>query len=238
MRLIKYLKPFIKLFFIAVLFGSFCADNKNLIIKFHHIIGVQQLVLNDSLENSFGEKIVVTKFKYYISNITLINEKKESIPIHNSYFLIDEADSASKKISIPFKWKKITGIEFLVGVDSIKNCSGIQTGALDPMLGMFWTWNSGYIFAKLEGSSTASTVAGHYFTYHIGGYKAGENAARKIKLSIPSISKNNTLNIQVDLNKWFTAVNDIRIGQTPICNNPGALAMQFADNYAHLFTIK
>jgi hypothetical protein len=39
--------------------------------------------------------------------------------------------------------KNITAIKFLLGVDSLKNVSGIQTGALDPAKGMFWTWNTG-----------------------------------------------------------------------------------------------
>jgi hypothetical protein len=238
MKIVPYFKQIIGLFIVAVLFGSFRTDNKNLTIKFHHVLGSQLLILNDSLTNTFNEKIVVTKFKYYISNMVLINEKKESMAISNSYFLIDAFDSASKNITIPFNFKKITGIEFLLGVDSIKNCSGIQTGVLDPMLGMFWTWNSGYIFAKLEGTSTASRVAGHYFTYHIGGYKTGENAARKIKLSVISNSEKNILDIQVDLNKWFASSNDIRISQTPICHSPGVLAIQFADNYANLFSIQ
>ena len=234
----KFSKQLFGLFFLTVLFGSFCAENKILVLQYHHLIGTQKLILNDSISNPIGEKILVAKFKYYISNIILINEKKERIAIPNHYFLIDESDSASKKIAIPFSCNKITGIEFLIGVDSIKNCSGIQTGSLDPMLGMFWTWNSGYIFAKLEGTSTAASVAGHYFTYHIGGYKSGENAARKIKLTVPSIGKKNIIAIEVDLNKWFAASTEIRISQTPICQSPGALAVQFANNYVQMFSIK
>jgi hypothetical protein len=52
----------------------------------------------------------------------------------------------------------ITGIRFLLGVDSARNVSGIQTGALDPARGMFWTWNSGYVMAKIEGSSPSAHV--------------------------------------------------------------------------------
>ena len=44
--------------------------------------------------------------------------------------------------------------------------------------------------------------------------------------------------IEVDLNKWFAASTEIRISQTPICHSPGALAMQFANNYVQMFSIK
>ena len=44
-------------------------------------------------------------------------------------------------------------LSFLLGVDSMHNVSGAQTGALDPANDMFWTWNSGYVMAKMEGAS-------------------------------------------------------------------------------------
>jgi hypothetical protein len=72
-----------------------------------------------------------------------------------------------------------------LGVDSIRNVSGIQTGALDPLKGMFWTWNSGYVMAKLEGSSESSNSAGNRFTYHIGGFRPGMNVLKTIDLIIP-----------------------------------------------------
>ena len=53
------------------------------------------------------------------------------------------------------------------------------------MLGMFWTWNSGYIYARLEGQSDSAKAPAHRFTWDIGGYKAAANAAREIVLAIP-----------------------------------------------------
>ena len=41
---------------------------------------------------------------------------------------------------------------------------------LDPMNGMYWTWQSGYINVKLEGKSNRCQTRNHIFQYHIGGY--------------------------------------------------------------------
>jgi hypothetical protein len=58
-----------------------------------------------------------------------------------------------------------TGMYLTMGVDSARNVSGAQEGALDPANGMFWSWTSGYIMIKAEGLSPQG--AGGSFTYHL-----------------------------------------------------------------------
>jgi hypothetical protein len=43
--------------------------------------------------------------------------------------------------------------------------------------------------------------------------------------------------IDADLLKWFNAQHTISITQSPLCHQPGRLAMQLADNYSHMFTV-
>ncbi|MFX8782186.1 MbnP family protein, partial [Acinetobacter baumannii] len=81
-------------------------------------------------------------------------------------------------------------------------------------------WNTGYIFAKLEGQSDSSHIASHYFTYHIGGYKHNENAVRRIVLSVVS-HQSPIININVDILKWFDGNLKLKIGETPACHVPG-----------------
>ncbi|MBC7651565.1 MAG: hypothetical protein H7101_07440, partial [Deinococcales bacterium] len=129
-------------------------------IQFRNKVGNDLLQLGATYKNSFGEDMLINKCKYYISKIVLIDSDDKYYVFPNDYYLIDEADSATKKFTITTIAKRINAIQFLIGVDSIKNVSGVQTGALDPINGMFWTWNSGYVFAKLEGVSSAAKVPG------------------------------------------------------------------------------
>ena len=206
-------------------------------ISFQHMMGNQLLVLEDSLQNSHGEKLVVRRFKYYISNLVLIDKDGNRQAMADSYYLINEAEPSSKKIVLPHAQKNYAAIEFLLGIDSAKNCSGIQTGVLDPMQGMFWTWNTGYVFAKLEGASPSSSLPAHAFTYHIGGFRTGENALKTIRLAIPGKSLPKDLQVKLDLNTWFSGVHDLKIAERPVCHSPGALALKFAANYAQMFSI-
>jgi hypothetical protein len=118
----------------------------------------------------------------------------------------------------------------------MRNVSGIQSGALDPMKGMFWTWNSGYIMAQLEGTSPLANTAGKRFIYHIGGFKYNQQAARYIDIKLGDVeNESGEINIQGDVNSWFKGDNNIHIAETPLCETPGKLAMKIADNYSHFF---
>jgi len=207
-------------------------------VQWQHTAGKQPLQLFDSTyHNAFNEPFTVNRFRYYISHLTLTSATGKQWQ-SNEHFLIDEEDSLSKTIqlsSIPFN--NIATIEFQLGVDSIFNVSGVQTGTLDPMRGMFWTWNSGYIFAKLEGQSDSSKAPVHYFSYHVGGYKHYQNATRKVKLALPSSSNIHSILINADILQWFASQRNISIATSAICHEPGKLAMQLADNYATMFTI-
>jgi hypothetical protein len=120
-------------------------------IEFEHVFDTISFALNTkTFVTPNNDSVSFTKFKYYISNVKLLRADGTTYNENESYHLIDEETAASKTISInnvPFG--SYTGISFMIGVDSTRNVSGSQTGALDPALGMFWTWNSGYIMAKL-----------------------------------------------------------------------------------------
>jgi len=193
-------------------------------------------LFDETYANPFGEPFVISKFRYYISHLSFIDVNNKETNLPDNYYLINEEDSLSKIVELPAA--AIKSISFMVGVDSIRNVSGVQTGSLDPLNGMFWTWNSGYVFAKLEGESDSSHAPVHSFSWHVGGFRQHENALRKIKLTISkNAAASNTIMVNADVLKWFNAVRPIKISESPVCHQPGKLAMQIADNYSAMFSI-
>ncbi len=136
-------------------------DNSNgeVTINFVNKVDNANLELSTNLnkvwyKNQNNDSFNVTTFNYYISNVKLIAEDGTSFAESESYHLISQSEPSSKSFSIKnVPAKKYISISYTLGVDSIRNVSGAQTGALDPANGMFWTWNSGYIFMKFEGAS-------------------------------------------------------------------------------------
>ena len=205
-------------------------------IVFENSYKEEKSILKKNLVNAFAENYTITKLKYYVSNVKFVTDKK--IKNITGVYLID----ASKKniISVIVPSKKITGISFLLGVDSALNCSGAQSGALDPLNDMFWTWNNGYIFFKLEGSSDASTADLKRIEHHIGGFTGSNKTMREIYLPInnPALLKQKKLVIQLDIDKYWNGINKIRIAETPVVALPGIQAKNAADNFAGMFSIK
>lgn len=173
-------------FFIAFLtfVFSFKQPQKTKVsIQFKNYAGNAVLQLDSTYKNALGQDFTIANFKYYISNICLKRADGKNYTCQE-YFLINEHEDDSKQITLnDVPEGNYTGIEFIIGVDSLHNCSGLQQGALDPINGMFWAWNTGYVFLKLDGHASASKSEGHIYEYHIGGYKQPVNSIRKVILN-------------------------------------------------------
>jgi len=194
--------------------------------------------------NPFGETYRVSRLKYYISNVTL-SGNKHTFSEPDSYHLIDAADNSSLVFSFETDINNYSAISFMIGVDSIKNVSGAQSGALDPAKGMFWTWNSGYIFFKLEGNSPQSTIINQKVEYHIGGFSGSNNALQTITLPLTAGNmvtikegKATDIIIAADINKLWQGNMDLKITSNPATMTPGLLAKDIAGNYSDMFSIK
>ncbi|HXP49121.1 MAG TPA: MbnP family protein, partial [Bacteroidia bacterium] len=92
-------KLFYILFSIAALVAamSFIAPKQpTLTINFENYVGNQLLKLDSvTYKNEMGQSFTVSKFKYYISNITLTNWEGFSCKIDSS-FLVNEEEPLSK----------------------------------------------------------------------------------------------------------------------------------------------
>jgi hypothetical protein len=84
----------------------------------------------------------------------------------------------------------VDSINFLLGVDSLQHELGIVSNGLTPINGMYWAWQSGYIFVKWEGfieSEKEKEI--QPFTFHLGGFqypfRCDQNCAISLKKSVP-----------------------------------------------------
>ena len=209
----------------------------------NQVINNPIVLYDSSYTNPFGENYVINKFKYYISAVTLYASGK-AIKAKNIYRLINQAIDSSLYFNVSLPENDYDSIGFLLGVDSARNTAGAQTGALDPLNDMFWTWHTGYVMEKLEGTSLQSSAVNNKMEYHLGGF-SGENSVLKyITLPFPGNKKlkiqkgkKSRIVIEVDVNKFWDAGKEIKISTVPVCTSPGRLAKQLAGNFSRLFTI-
>jgi len=215
----------------------------NINLDFTNVVGTEILEFGKKYLNPSGDTFTVSKFNYYISNIVLVKEDNSTVSFSDNYYLLEESVPASKRISlgsIPFGNYK--GIRFLLGVDSARNVSGAQTGALDPAKGMFWNWSTGYIMLKLEGNSPASSVFGNYIEFHLGGFKGINKVQRNFEMNFSNElvevvkSKIPLLRFQTNINEIFQIPHQISFSTLPIVTSTGENARKIADNYEDMIT--
>ena len=222
-------------------------------LVFDNGVGTSDLNLKTgNYKNELGEAFTITKFNYFISNIQLRNADGTTytVPQDSSYYLVQEEKSASQIITLPNvpagNYNRLT---FTVGVDSLRSLADLskRTGVLDPGLndGMYWEWNSGYIFMKLEGTSALAPAAqNNAFFYHVGGFGKlkGINNLRIVTLpfknEVATVRAGATPSVllRVDALTIFNGSTKLSIAQYPsVMFDP--YSTNISANYAQMFTV-
>jgi hypothetical protein len=188
--------------------------------------------------NEHGDTLYIDVFRFYITNISFTGNGNM---INENSHLFDAADSNT----YDFVLKKIPpghydGLQFTIGVDSIDNTSGANDGDLDPVNGMYWAWNSGYIMAKIEGHSKVCKTLHQAFEFHIGGYMPPNNAARPVTLKLPAsfaIRRHDIpcITLKVDVATWFRG--NLDLSKVNDIVTPGKEAATMADRYVKMFSV-
>ncbi|WP_216689378.1 MbnP family protein [Hymenobacter siberiensis] len=208
-------------------------------LEFEQTVGADLLVLDTKTYTTLaGDQFRISIFRQYISNIVFTKTDGSTYAVPDSYYLLDAAKPDSRHLTLTgVPAGDYKGITFTIGVDSVHNVSGVQKGALDPNNNMFWTWNSGYIFTKLEGYSAQSTTSA--LTFHIGGFKAPNNTIRTVSPAFPSgmtllvrADHSPEIHLNVDLLKLFSGPSTIRFATLSDVQSPGSNAVKVANNYA------
>jgi hypothetical protein len=153
--------------------------------------------------------------------------------------LVSVANPASFALHLPrFALGRYQSLELMLGVDSARNTSGAQTGALAPDSGMFWAWNTGYIHTKLEG--TLSRSAAGTFAWHMGGYKAPYANQRWIHLPLAPgqglrIAGQHKLHVNMQANILSVLNGPVLLQTLPFISSE-AVGAQIADIWGQAFT--
>ncbi|WP_338760447.1 MbnP family protein [Bernardetia sp. ABR2-2B] len=227
-------------------------------IKFDNIMGQDDFALNTDYTNAVGETFKVDLLQYYISNIILKSEggNEYVVPQEESYFLIKENDAATQKIQLSnIPEGNYNEVTFIVGVDSLRSTMlpEDRTGVLDIGVEgagqeMYWRWNAGYIFFKMEGNSSAiepteNNPNGRFF-YHIGGFggyesqtinnirtvtlSLGRDAAKAREEAMPSV------HVVVDIMKTLDGTTQMSLRENPVVMfNP--ISLKVSENYMNAF---
>ncbi len=171
-------------------------------IYFQNNIGGAPIVKNQyNYTNAAGNLYTVSLLKYYVTNAVLTKDDNTEIVLKN-YDLIDAFDPTFSSIEIAsLPNGNYKSMRFFLGVDVDSNHTLSHTGDLDAINGMIWSWSTGYIFFKHEGSYIKTMQDTGSLQYHLGTDAALATINIPITLHVEGNAKK--LNISFDLNKMY-----------------------------------
>ena len=188
-------------------------------VEYDRLAEDNRLILNN------GDTIQITTFRFYTGKFLFYHDDL-LIQADSNYHLIDMTGKTSESLSFPeINNSEINRVSFTLGVDSSTQMKGALNGDLDPIKGMYWTWQSGYIDFKIEGTDSKGNSN---IELHIGGYTAPNATQRTVVLK--SASANITCNII--LKELLNKLNN----QTEKVMSPGIKASHIADLFSAVFT--
>lgn len=229
-------------FFLTVMFVG-CEDDNDtnevqvgkgtLSTHFHPVVGMDDLVTGNYYVVN-GDSISWELSQFYISDIKVWKDasgnQKESF--NDIYKLIkpNHADIALGELPTG----KYYGIEFYVGIaDSTVNHAdpSLAIGDLAPQNpSMHWSWNTGYIFLKVEATRKSDQQS---LVYHIGTDKLATKVVVQKEFTIQA-NTTNPLMIMVDHAAILSGLDFDTENKTHTMNNM-PLAMKVVDNLPNAF---
>ncbi len=214
------------------------ATSKDVVLKFEHIWGPNGPAFEIGTQYSHpltDQEITFTTLRYYVSNVVFVRQDGSEWAETESYYIVDASNPDKTNLTIKnVPVGEYKGVKYTLGVDSARNTSGAQTGALDPAEGMFWSWNTGYIFVKAEGNSPSSPTEN--FVYHLGGFTGANKAKREVNhdfgQSLLSLQSNSSNSVHIMVNAARFWHGGISLADMNRVHMPGANASTLASNFA------
>ncbi len=226
---------------------------QSLKLTFNNQFNGKPLEFGKAYITPLGDSLTFSTLNYFISNIQMVQESGQVyiVPQDSAYFLLKQKGEAFNTIelnNIPEgNYKELV---FTIGVDSLRNTMDItkRTGTLDvgaAARGMYWVWNSGYIFFKLEGKTINQVDSlRKNFRYHIGGYGGYETKTiNNIKIKnlaldhlIVDTKKHPVIHVEVNIDKFFDNSTPVKISEHPSVMW-GDFSVKIANNYVNIFKL-
>ncbi|MBL7826980.1 MAG: hypothetical protein JNJ57_10145 [Saprospiraceae bacterium] len=231
----------------------------DVVIEMDNRAGDDELVFGTKYVTANGDTIQFSTFNYFVSNFVLVNEdgSEYTVPKEDCYFLCKHEDADSRELTLRnVPAGNYKSVKFTIGVDSLKSVSPAaeRTGVLDPTggaAGMYWSWNAGYIFVKVEGTSPQAPIDVNTnertLQYHTGLFGGKDsptlNNLKKVTINTTSetahVRKSHeapVFHLYVDVLEMFTSPTNINVALNPT-SHAGPYSATVANNYADMFTL-
>ncbi len=168
------------LFLVSFLFSIACYGQLRIIPSWDNkALELEQVYLTENKDS-----ISFSTLKMYFSDFRFKEKLSGGITEIDTLIFYDLADSSTHVFFKNLEISNYDDVSFTLGLDSSKNVSGELENAYDPLLGMYWAWNTGYVNLKLAGKSSLVLTKTHDFEFHLGGYRFPYASAQQVQVDL------------------------------------------------------
>lgn len=212
--------------------------------------GSTPFALLQSMTSGSGVEYRISAIKFFISRVWLVNAKGDTVrpklldsalaPMPYNVQLVDYEKPSTLKLRFETTATNYTALGFNIGIPVIGDAgdslnhgdASTRQAPLDVDNGMYWSWNPGYIFFRIEGRAN---VNGEWVTffYHVGSDERLMGINQQVALKVDT-TNSSTATLGVDINRLFVdmfgrAKPDFRIPAERVAQS-GPLATTVAQN--------
>lgn len=196
--------------------------------------------------DQFGNRLRIDNFTSYISSLSLVKSDGSEYMLKD-YSLFNFAQNHVLNFSVPKG--DYVGIRFLLGVPADVNTDTdpAQYPNTHPLSvpgsqGMFWNWNTGYIFTKLEGKADTSGTDQPLlfsFSYHTGGDSSTMMVTLSKDITVQAGATHNEI-IKLEIEKIFSpdTGTGIDLSTHSGFHTPGPLMSTFVSHFGNAFSLE
>ncbi len=194
-------------------------------------LGTERIEIGKPFLNKLGQDFSLETVRFYISKIQFVKGKKTIWQEQAICHLMDLEKPNSFAVDLAGAPGTADSLVFYLGIDSAGNVSDKFVGDLDPLKGMYWTWQSGYINCKIEGTSPHCKSLNSLFELHVGGYLGDQATIQRISLPL---KKTGEITVYFDLSDLLLPLDIAELNSIMI---PGKEAVELSRQLATLFRL-
>lgn len=183
-------------------------------------------------ERGVLDEFQLKQFKWYMSGLTFW-KKGQQLWVDTATVRLWEAGFPQRSFLVLPSFKQMPdSLSFFLGMDSLTHLKVKLSGDTDPTLGMYWTWQNGYIHLKMEALKRTEDQQVRTISLHLGGYR---HSPCKYSIGLPiSRSSKKEILLETELSHWIDS-------SQPFPDHwmqPGQQSVLYSRIWAHYFTVK
>lgn len=179
--------------------------------------GDQPFAMGKTLISAAGDNFSVSTLRFYLSHLELVTEQGSRVPavlaeadgtpLEYGVTLVDYTDPSSTTLHLLVPPGKYTSLALSVGVPEHCQDGGLlnhenaseQNAPLDVDTDMYWGWDPGYVFLKIEGRTTTPNGT-KSFLFHVGDDKRYTTVTMPAMFDVAGPASHR---LAVDINRFF-----------------------------------